>query len=117
MDLFCLHYIFLPRINRALQEYSEAYNHHPVRTEHNWSPYQLWYHSSIAAHNDDPIDLNDYGLDPQGPPPNGFDVDSVEVSTTYASLSPTAKYVALLYDEFYLRSPSLSQRLMEKAFI
>ena len=89
VDLFCLHYIFLPRINRALQEYSEAYNHHPVRTEHNWSPYQLWYHSSIAAHNDDPIDLNDYGLDPQGPPPNGFDVDSVEVPTTDASLSPT----------------------------
>ena len=86
---FCLHYIFLPRINRALQEYSEAYNHHHVRTEHNWSPYQLWYHSSIAAHNDDPIDLNDYGLDPQGPPPNGFDVDSVEVPTTDASLSPT----------------------------
>ena len=78
-----------PRINRALQEYSEAYNHHPLRTEHNWSPYQLWYHSSIAAHNDDPIDLNDYGLDPQGPPPNGFDVDSVEVPTTDASLSPT----------------------------
>lgn len=58
-------------------------------TQHNWSPYQLWYHSSIAAHNDDPIDLNDYGLDPQGAPPNGFDVDSVEVPTTDASLSPT----------------------------
>ena len=70
VDLFCLHYIFLPRINRELQEYSEPYNHHPVRTEHNWLPYQLWYHSSIAAHNDDPI-------------------DSVEVPTTDASLSPT----------------------------
>lgn len=80
-------YIFLPRINRALQEYSETYNHHSVRTEHNWSPYQLWYHSSIDAHNDDPIDLNDYGLDPQGPPPYGFDVDSVEVPTTDESLS------------------------------
>ena len=88
VDLFCLHYVFLPRINRALQEYSEAYNHHPMRTAHNWSPYQLWYHSSIAAQNDDPIDLTDYGVDPQGPPPNGFDVNLVEVPATVVTLNP-----------------------------
>ena len=79
VDLLCLHYIFLPRINRALQQYSEAYNHHPIR---NWSPYQLWYH-------DDPIDLNDYGIDPQGPPTNGFDVELIEGPETAVSLSST----------------------------
>ena len=88
VDLFCLHYGFLPRIDRALQEYSEAYNHHPMRTAHNWSPYQLWYHCSIAAQNDDPIDLTCYGVDPQGPPPNGFDVDLVEVPATLVTLNP-----------------------------
>lgn len=86
-DLFCLQYIFIPRINRALEEYSEAHNHHPVRTEHNWSPYQLWCHSSIAAHNDDPVDLSDYGIDPEGLPANGFDVDFVEVPETRLPLT------------------------------
>jgi hypothetical protein len=87
VDLFCLHFIFTPIINRALKEYSEAHNHHPLRTEHNWSPYQLWCHSSIAAQNEDPIDLNDYGVDPQGQAPNGFDVPFVEVPDTIVTLS------------------------------
>lgn len=57
VNLLGLHYLFLLRIKRAGHECSEGYNHHPMRTAHNWSPYQLWYHSSIAAQNDDPIDL------------------------------------------------------------
>ena len=39
VHLFALHLVYLPRINRALQEYKEAFNHHAVRTENNWSPY------------------------------------------------------------------------------
>ena len=38
-DLFCLHYVFLPRLNHALLS---SYNHHPLRTAGNKSPYQLW---------------------------------------------------------------------------
>lgn len=82
VDLFCLHYTFTPRINRA-----DVYNHHPIRTEHNWSPYQLWYHSCIAGNNGDPVHLNDYGIDPKGPAPNGFDVDQVEVPKTTIKLT------------------------------
>ena len=59
-----------------------------MHTAHNWSPYQLWYHSSIAAQSDDPIDLTYYGVDPQDPPPNGFDVDLVEVPATLVTLNP-----------------------------
>lgn len=53
------------------------------------SPYQLWCHSNIAAQNEDPIDLNDYGVDPNGPAPNGFDVPFVEVPDTRVPLSNT----------------------------
>ena len=42
IDLFCLHYVFLPRINRFLTSFCESYSHHPIRTAHNRSPYQLW---------------------------------------------------------------------------
>ena len=40
--LFCLHYIFIPRINRHLKSWKEAWDKHPMRSEHNLSPEQLW---------------------------------------------------------------------------
>ena len=40
-DLYCLHYVFLPRINKNLQDFVESWNHHSLSTEHNQTPYQL----------------------------------------------------------------------------
>ncbi len=40
--LFTLHYIFIPRINYSLQQFLEAWNNHPLSTEQNLSPLQLW---------------------------------------------------------------------------
>ena len=40
--IFSLHYVFIPRINRALQEFVGAWNHHGVRTEHGQTPNQLF---------------------------------------------------------------------------
>lgn len=42
IDLFCLHFIFLPRINQQLEAFKEAYCRHKLRTEHNSTPLQLW---------------------------------------------------------------------------
>lgn len=42
IHLFSLHYIFLPRINRSLQEFVAMWNNHPLGTECNMSPLQLW---------------------------------------------------------------------------
>lgn len=41
-DLFSLHFVFLPRLNNALSTFLSSYNHHPMRTAGNKSPYQLW---------------------------------------------------------------------------
>ena len=41
-DLFCLHYIYIPRINTALKQFQEAWNSHSLSTESNWSPLQLF---------------------------------------------------------------------------
>ena len=41
-DLFALHFIFLPRINQVLQNWRLSYCHHPIRTERNQTPLQLW---------------------------------------------------------------------------
>jgi len=40
-DLYCIHFIFLPRINQALLEFQESWNNHAISTEGNKTPYQL----------------------------------------------------------------------------
>ncbi len=38
VDIFCLHYIFLPRIIKSLDEFRGSWNHHSLSTEGNKSP-------------------------------------------------------------------------------
>lgn len=40
--IYALHYIFTPRINRALAKFTHGWNHHPIHTAHNKSPHQLF---------------------------------------------------------------------------
>ena len=42
IDLFCVHYVFLPMLNQCLQQFAESWNFHPLSTEHNLSPEQLF---------------------------------------------------------------------------
>ena len=42
VDLLCLHYVFLPRINKTLQEFTECWNNHKFSSEHNLTPNQLF---------------------------------------------------------------------------
>ncbi|CAI7996922.1 hypothetical protein GBAR_LOCUS1994, partial [Geodia barretti] len=68
IHLFCLHYVFLPRVNQSLQQFIQMWNNHPLGTERNMSPTQLW---MTAEHPDDvELTLQDqswYGLDWDGP--------------------------------------------------
>ena len=41
-DLFCLHLVYLPKINACLQEFVNAYNNHCLSTEGNQTPLQLY---------------------------------------------------------------------------
>ena len=42
IDLFCLHVVFLPRINRDLDSFIECWNNHSLSTEGNLTPNQLF---------------------------------------------------------------------------
>lgn len=42
VDIFALHFVFLPRIQQQLNVFRESYSHHRLRTEGNRTPYQLW---------------------------------------------------------------------------
>ena len=49
IDMFCLHYCFLPRINKCLNCFKEAWNNHVISTEANATPYQLYLAGLIAV--------------------------------------------------------------------
>ncbi|KAF3837788.1 hypothetical protein F7725_009556, partial [Dissostichus mawsoni] len=42
LHIFCCHYVFLPRIQANLDVFTEAWANHPIRTEQNMTPNQLW---------------------------------------------------------------------------
>jgi hypothetical protein len=60
-DIFCLHYIYLPLINKAVSEFVAAHNCHKVSTERNKTPEQLFWgniHLSVVHHNPLPEHAN-----------------------------------------------------------
>ena len=48
---FCLHYVFLPRLNTALHEFQLAYNHHGIRTMNYRSPYRIYISGLMGQYN------------------------------------------------------------------
>nr|XP_055036324.1 uncharacterized protein LOC129423853 [Misgurnus anguillicaudatus] len=42
VHLFCCHFVFLPRIQESLDYFSGGWDNHPMRTEQNLTPNQLW---------------------------------------------------------------------------
>ena len=42
VHMFCLHYVFMQRINNALQMFTDAWNNHTLSSDRNLSPLQLW---------------------------------------------------------------------------
>ena len=73
-DMFCLHFIFLPRISKSLNEFLESWNNHPLSTEGNMTPYQLFFEGTHFMHNEGDSDTN--LTSPSANPP-AFDPESL----------------------------------------
>ena len=83
--LYALHYVFVPRINRALNEFTNAWNHHSIRSAHQKSPHQLFtagmlllQHSQHTAMDFFTAVDEHYGVDDDGPEPD-LEASGVEV--------------------------------------
>ena len=68
VHLFSLHHVYVPRINRSLNEFIQQMNNNPVSTENNQSPLQTWEremlentHSGHTALSSEEIE--DFGVD------------------------------------------------------
>ena len=73
MHLFSLHYIFLPRINRHLGLFQEGYDNHPLRSESNMTPIQLWVSgvmNTFTLNDLEQSNVSAYGIDFEGPLPS-----------------------------------------------
>uniref|UniRef100_A0A1A7XG32 Integrase core domain-containing protein n=1 Tax=Iconisemion striatum TaxID=60296 RepID=A0A1A7XG32_9TELE len=55
VHLFCVHYVFLPRLAQALHTFTEGWDNHPLRSEGGLSPNQLW----VLGHMNNPCDTNE----------------------------------------------------------
>ena len=42
LHLFCLQYVYLPKINASLTMFRQAWNSHPMQSENGLTPEQLW---------------------------------------------------------------------------
>lgn len=52
VDIFCLHYIFIPRVNKCLHDFQGAWNNHALSTEENITPIQLFVEGSCVNHSE-----------------------------------------------------------------
>ena len=74
--LYALQFVYLPRINKTLTEFTQSWNHHPLRTANHKSPHQLFTAGAILLQNSQLPGLDffhevddQYGIDMDGPLP------------------------------------------------
>lgn len=73
VDLYCLHYIFLPCICRNLLKFQESWNNHSLSSEGSKTPYQLFFEGLNHA-----LTFTDYH---PGSMTFGSDLDLSEMTT------------------------------------
>lgn len=76
VHLFCLHFVYMPRIERATIEFQNQWNNHGLSTQNGRTPLQLWHTgviNNIAQQNvavDSIFEVDDsFGVDYEGPLP------------------------------------------------
>lgn len=50
LDMYALHFCYLPMLNKALDVFVQTWNNHGIRTAKNKSPEQLWLESEYPVH-------------------------------------------------------------------
>ena len=87
---YCLHYVFLPRLNHSIHQFQDGWNHHPIRTASNQSPYQIFTAGALELQRSGLVGLDffedvddSFGLEELGHPPHDRDTgDNTGVEVT-----------------------------------
>ena len=91
VHVYAMRYVFLPRINRALQEFQNQWNNHPIRTERNNLPNTLFLRAvlvqnNVSFHNDLVNTIDDDGPLPDIQTNNDVQVPEVQLGLTEEDL-------------------------------
>ena len=85
---FALHYVFKSRINRHLDIFSQSWDNHPLSTEGNRTPIQLWLIGlSKYLPPEQDIDVNFYGFDSEGATVRNEEYGAIDVPEVIFSIS------------------------------
>lgn len=105
VQLFALHYVYLPRINASLVEFVNQWNYHGMRTAYHQSPLALWHTGMLNLPNESAIiNWEIFGIDYDGPIPevstnNNVVVPDSEIVITEAQLQQLYLAVNPLSDD------------------
>lgn len=96
LHLFCLHYVYLPRIEQAVVEFISQWNNHGLSTQGGQTPLQLW-HGGLINNPEliDDVDYN-YGIDEEGPLPelqtnNNVVIPDIDVAINETTVNTIAQ--------------------------
>ena len=97
--MFCLSYIFIPRINKDLQTFQSSFNNHSLRTERGFTPLQLYIQGFLQQRQESILsedELVNYGIDNDGPvPPPSEGMDEIVVPPTHNPLTNEQYHILL----------------------
>lgn len=97
-DMFCLHFVFTPLINRALNSFKRSWNSHKLSTEGNFTPQQLYVRGMFQRFGtNDPairdvfdresIEESQFGVGVDGPTPQNRTNNDVQVREVTSPIS------------------------------
>lgn len=98
IDVYALHYVFLPRLNKALYLFVMQWNNHPLSSEHGCTPFQVWtqgfynyaqsdYTTVREVLDPNSVNFQHYGIDDDGPLPNVQTQNFVEIPRSAIELT------------------------------
>lgn len=101
--IYALHYVFIPRINRALTHFQDAWNNHGIRTERGYTPNQLFTAGALRLRNagSTALDFFDavpdtYGIEGEGVANGSSDSDEEGVVVPPVCFELTEEQFSLL---------------------
>lgn len=103
VHLYCLQLVYLDLVNQALDEFTAQWNSHPVTTETNFSPRQLWVSQMVTLQQSNytavqdvlgaSTDYSNYGIDEEGPVP---EAEEYRISVPPLALQSSADQLHLV---------------------
>lgn len=86
-QIYALHFVYIPRIQKALIDYIDQWNHHKMRTEHSLSPIQLFVQRALQIHGSTSTATRELFADHQDDTEHDEDLHSDDQEETYENLT------------------------------